>query len=422
MIEQPEQILVEVERARTLVGLGRFDEAVSMLQQLLGQDPENGMGWCLLAQAQLGRRDVEAALEAADRAVAVAPESNWAHRLRSVTLAAMGDHDGAIASALEAIKWAPNEWQGYACLARVLTRVKARRGEAVSAGEYAVALAPHESDAHLAHGIAAAANGKRKEAEAAFRRALTIDPQNSDAHNELARLKLRKSRLAPSRLADAAGGFQTAVQADPHGTVSRHNLELTLRTFLSRVSYLIFIVAWICWRSVTPAVPASPGTPATPPPVGNGHISLLIVALLCAPAIYGWRFVRRLNPDLRQHLRYTITHGRIATVAAVQLFAILLLLYTAAASPSNPKTLAASALCLTVVARLLLVNDIYKLTGRRLISTVTLWIIAAGFAFVAVLLGLAAAESGGGTRASLAALVSGAFCVAMIYMIRRRRA
>jgi Flp pilus assembly protein TadD len=421
MSEQAEQVFLEVERAGTLIGLGRFDEAASVLHQLLGQDPENGMGWCLLAQAQLGRRDVEAALEATDRAVAVAPESDWAHRLRSVTLDAMGDHDGAIAAAFEAVRLAPDEWQGYVCLARVLTRVKARRDEAVAAGEYAVALAPHESDAHLAHGMAAAANGERKNAEAAFRRALTIDPQSSGAHNELARLRLRKSRFGAATLADAAGGFQDAVQADPHGTVSHRNLELTLRTFLGRLSYLIFIVAWIFWRVVTPVVPASPGTPASSSG-GGGHLSLVILALLCAPAVYGWRFVSRLNPDLRQHLRYTITHGRIATVAAIQLVAILLLLYTAVASPSSPKTAAAAALCLTVVARLLLANDIYRLTGRRLLSTVTLWIIAAGFALVAVLFGLAAAESGAGTRAYVAALVSSGFCVAMIYLVRRRRA
>jgi len=111
-----------------------------------------------------------------------------------------------------------------------------------------------------------------------------------------------------------------------------------------------------------------------------------------------------------------------SSVAAIQLIAILLLLYTALAAPSNPRTTAAAAFCLTLVARLLLANDIYKLTGRRLISTITLWIIAAGFALVAVLLGLAAAESGGGARASVAALVSGSFCLTMIYMIRRRRA
>lgn len=421
MRERAAPEVLAVERARTLIELGRFDEAVASLHQLLGQDPESRLGWCLLAQAHLGRRDPEAALEAADRAVAVAPESSWAHRLRSIALGVQGDHEGAVAAALDAIKFAPDDWQGYACLARLLSQIKARRGEAVSAGEYAVALAPHESDAHLAHGIAAAANGKRKEAEAAFHRALTIDPQNGDAHNELARLKLRKGRLGAARLADAAEGFRTAVQADPRASVSSHNLELTLRTFLSRLSYLIFIVAWICARAVTPVTPASPGTRGAPP-VGNGHVSVLILALLCAPAVYGWRFVSRLNPDLRQHLRYTVTHGRIATVATVQFFAILLLLYTALVSPSNPRVTAAAAFCLSLVARLLLVNDIYKLTGRRLISTITLWIIAAGFALIAVLFGLGAAESGFGRGGAVLALISGVLCLAMLSMIRRRRA
>ena len=422
MTEQAEQAFLEVERARTLIGLGRYDEAATALHQFLGRDPENGQGWCLLAQAQLGREDPQAALEAADRAAAFVPESSWAHRLRSLALSGLGDHEEAIAAGLAAIKWAPNDWQAYASLAGLFARVKSRRSEAMPAAEYAVALAPNEARAHLSLGIAAAANGKRKEAEEAFRNALGIDPQNSAAHNELARLRLRKSRfVGGAKLAEAAGGFQTAIQADPRGSVSRHNLELTLRTFLGRLSYLIFIVAWIFWRVVSPVVPGSPATPGSSQS-GSGHLSVVILVLLCAPAIYGWRFVSRLRPELRQHLRYTITHGRIATVAAVQLVAILLLLYTALASPSNPRGTAAAAFCLTLVARLLLVNDINKLTGRRLLSTSTLWIIAAGFALVAVLFGLAAAESGGGTRASVAALVSGTFCLAMIYMIRRRRA
>lgn len=412
MSEQAEQIFLEVERARTLIGLGRFDEAASMLHQLLGQDPENGMGWCLLAQAQLGRRNVEAALEAADRAVAVAPDSNWAHRLRSVTLAVMGDHDGAIAAALEAIKLAPNEWQGYACLARVLTRVKARRGEAIPAGEYAVALAPHESDAHLAHGIAAAANGKRKDAEAAFRRALAIDPQNSDAHNELARLKLRKSRFGATRLADAAGGFQRAVHTNPHGSVSSRNLELTLRIFLARVSYLIFVVAYIYWR-----------TPSSSPS-GSRDLSLLIVALLCAPAIYGWRFVNRVSPDLRQHLRYTVTHGRVGIAAAIQLIAILVLLYALVASPANHGGAAGLAAALSFVARIILIRENEKIAGvngGKLFTKNSLQLIAVALGLITLLFAVGTGESGFGAGGAILALVSGALFLGMIYAIRKSR-
>ncbi len=410
MTEQAQQGFLEAERARALIGLGRFDEAASSLHQLLGRDPENGEGWCLLAQAQLGREDPQAALEAAHRAVAFVPESSWAHRLRSIALGALGDHDEAIAAALAAVKWAPDDWQGYALLAGLFAQVKSRRGEALPAAEYAVALAPHESRAHLALGVAAAANGKRKQAEEAFRRSLSIDPQNSDAHHALAQLNVRESRFGrAATLAEAAGGFQAAVQTDPRDAESSRNLELVLRVFLSRLAYFILIGGWIYLR-----VPAASSS-------GNRHLSLLILGIFCVPAIYAWRFVGRLSPDLRRHLRYTLTHGRIATVSAIQLFAILLLLYTAVAAPSNHTT-AAAAFCLTLVARLLLINDIYKLTGRRLISTSTLWLIAAAFALIAVLFGLGAAESGFGTGGAVLALVSGSLCLAMIYLITRRRA
>ena len=400
---------LEVERARTLIELGRFDEAVASLHRHLGRDPENGRGWCLLAQAHLGRQDARSALEAADRAVAAAPESDWAHRLRSIALGVQGDHEGAIAAALEAIKLAPGEWQGHACLARLFTQVKSRRREAIPVAEQAVALAPHESDAHLTLGIAAAANGKHKEADEAFRAALSLDPQNSEAHNELARLELSKSRFGVARLADAAGGFQAAVQTDPQASVSRLNLELVLRVFLARLAYCILIGGWFYVR-----VPASSFG-------GNRHLSLLILLILSVPTVYAWRFVSRLSLDLRQHLRYTLTHGRIAPVSAIQFSAILLLLYTAVAAPANHTT-AVVAFCLTLVARLLLINEIYKITGRKLISTSVLWLIAAGFALFAVLFALGAAESGFGRGGAVVALVSGALCLAMVYMIRRRRA
>lgn len=415
MSDHADESFVGVERARTLVRLGRFDDAVSSLHQLLGRDPESSSGWCLLAQAQLGRLDHQAALEAADRAVAVAPESNWAHRLRSIALGALGESEEALAAALAAIKWAPNEWQGYACLAGIFTQIKNRRSEAIPAAEYAVALAPNETGAHLALGAAAAANKKRKQAEEAFRRALELDPQNSDAHNALARLNLRRSRFGRAgNLAEAAGGFQTAVQTDPRNISSSRNLEVVLRLFLSRLTYLILIGGYIYVR-----------IPATSPSA-NTDLSLVILCILGIPAIYGWRFVSRLSPDLRRHLRYTLTHGKVATVSAIQLLAILLLLYTAVASPTSHKTTAAGAFCLTLAARLLLIDQIHKITGinggHGLLSTSSLWLIAAGFALIAVLFGLGAAESGFGTGGAILALVSGALCLGMLYAIRRRRA
>jgi hypothetical protein len=53
-------------------------------------------------------------------------------------------------------------------------------------------MAPDFAEAHLVFGMIAAAEREDAAAEAALRRALTLDPANVSARNELARLSLRR--------------------------------------------------------------------------------------------------------------------------------------------------------------------------------------------------------------------------------------
>ena len=396
-MEQADPISLEIERAATLIDLRRFDAAASSLRRVLGQDPENGAGWCLLAQAQIGREDFKAALEAADRAVAVAPESDWAHRVRSIARAETGDHRGAVAAGYEAIKLDPEEWLGYLTVSLALAHVEDRRDEAISIGEHAVRLAPNESDAHVTLADAFAADGKRKEAEAEYRRALALDPSNSAAHNNLAAVKMRKSRYRAARLAHAAAGFQTAIQTNPRDWIARQNLELTLRVFLARLSYLIFIVAYVYWR-----IPVS---------------SLVIVVLLCAPAVFALRFLLGIGADLRRHLQYAITHGRVGLAAAVELSAILVLLYALVGLPANHGVAAGVVWTLSLAARLILGKEVAAIAGVKLLSG---WVLAVGLGVIAFVFGISAIEDSGWQR-ELDVLVAVASFVGMIYAIRQRR-
>lgn len=241
-----QQLQLQLERAQALVGLGRFDEAISMLLQLIASEPEIAPAWCLLAQAQTGVGDAQAALAAAERATALAPENDWPHRLRSVALQQLGDLDGAIAAAREAVACDPDNWQTHRRLAICLILAKRDTDYAFAAAERAVALAPHEPSTHHTLGAAYEMRGDHVEAEQCFRQALAIDPQYSPAHDALAHRQLASSRFGRAgNLAAAATGFRDAVRADPRADESATNVERVLQTFLARLSYLIFLIVWL---------------------------------------------------------------------------------------------------------------------------------------------------------------------------------
>ena len=54
--------------AQTLIGIGRFADAVTMLTSTLALNPYDSKAWCLLAQAKLGLNDFAGSADAAFRA------------------------------------------------------------------------------------------------------------------------------------------------------------------------------------------------------------------------------------------------------------------------------------------------------------------------------------------------------------------
>jgi tetratricopeptide (TPR) repeat protein len=332
---------VDVERARALCDLARFGDAAQLLQRVVAADPQNARAWCLLAQARLGGHEDSDALRASRTALSLAPDDEWPHRLHSIALGKLGRRDESIAAARSATGVAPHSWQAFVQLAQALLGAKSAHQEALGAAEQAVALAPHEAATHIVLGMAARACKRHEEADAAFRAALAIDPQNSVAHNELARLRLRRSKLAgATALADAAGGFTNAVRANPRADVSRRNLDLVVRVFLARVSYLIFLDAYLAGRGLA----------------GSGSVAarLAPVVLLAVPAQFAWRFVRRLSPDLRRHVRRVLLSRALLIPAVLQAVAIALLL-AAVVVPRDARSVAAgAAAAAAAVARLYL--------------------------------------------------------------------
>jgi tetratricopeptide (TPR) repeat protein len=350
-------------RVELLCDLERWADALPLVSRLLATDPDNEVSWCLLAQCHLGLDRYEPALSAAERAAALAPDSEWPCRLISFAATHLGRHEQAVSAAKAAVRLEPQAWQTHARLAAALARRDAgqqhrglrrrprrasgtARNEAAEAAQRALELAPDEAQVQLIYGSVAANQGRRTEAERAYRAALVLDPQSSGAHHLLAALRLNR-QSGPAGLARVATGFATALSADPKAQVSRRSLELTLRVFVGRAAYGLFLVAYVSQLFAGQSAPWARTIP---------------VLLLCLPTMFVLRFLHRLSPQLRSFLHQLLRRGSTAVAAGLEVLALALVLAGVPAPQPVRPMLAITAAVIALLARLTFYLDTRKLT------------------------------------------------------------
>lgn len=218
----------DLQRARALLDVGRHDQARTALGQYLASSPQSVEALCLLARSHQLDRDYHEMLRAADRAVAAAPDSEWAHRLRSIALGKLRLPVEALLAARHAVELAPHAWQPYVIMVDALLATggaNARR-QAFDAAAHAQRLAPHEPEVHNSRGRVFQAISDPAAARRSYQEALRLDPQNPTARNNLAIVELRQGRttLAGERLGE--------VLADrPTETLYQDNARTAARTW-----------------------------------------------------------------------------------------------------------------------------------------------------------------------------------------------
>lgn len=208
---------------------GRHDEAVALLREAVGADPDNAVAHANLGVALLERSDMGDAAEAfalIERAAALDPSSaDIAYNLGNAAHA-LGRHEDALAHYRRAIELQPDHADAYNNLGNVLKQ-RGAFDAAAQAFEYALQRQPAHVAAHNNLGNLHRTLGRIEEAEACIRRALAVDPTHSVSHNNLGNVLKDGGALD-----DAIVSYRCAIDCDAGNVIAHSNLLYAL-TFQS---------------------------------------------------------------------------------------------------------------------------------------------------------------------------------------------
>ena len=328
------EIRQELARAQTMLDLGRYEEASTLLARLVSAEPGSGRAWCLFARAHLGADRFTEAVEAANRAAAIEPAEEWPHRLASNALMHLGHHGEALRAAAESRRLAPSYWQTHVCVAQAALAAGQPAIAAAAAAE-ARKLAPNEPDVHFLSGKVALARGDLDGARSHQERALALDPAHSGAMNELGRIRLRRHDTA-----GAIRHFINAARTTPGEHIYSRNIDVVIVRSVSRmISIFVYVALILLWIPTVTRVGALP--------LGAGFATLALATLGTLAVM-----LARLPREARQLARTTVLSHRVTAALAIVFCGVAAAYATVAFMPSDelPQTLLI-AFFITIIAR-----------------------------------------------------------------------
>ena len=210
--------------ARAAALFERVDPAAAAahLEPVLAADPESAAGWILLARIRLVLDEVEKALEAANRAVALAPDDPRPLAIASRALTLLGRHEEAVTMAYRAVIVEPKNPLWHDRVAWALLAADRQYGDAEQAARTAIGLEPNEAHYYFTHGVTLDALGHADQARQAFLISLKLEPENPVAQHRLAVLNGENVRPPEKRkrgwklFGKRAGGGATPVRPEEH--------------------------------------------------------------------------------------------------------------------------------------------------------------------------------------------------------------
>jgi Flp pilus assembly protein TadD len=294
---------LRISRAANYLERGASHQAIELLKQVLGDEPEHALAHALLAQALIKQRRIHAALHEAELALSLSPESPACHR----TLAAVHVAHRKLALAREhaekALELAPSDENALLQLAAIES-LAGRPREALARAEQARALAPDDPETLSAVGSALLELGRVDEARRAFEDALAESAEHAESLLGMGRIALLRGDIADARAhaiavlnvaPDHEGAIRLLVGVKTRSNFAvglwwRMNAWLSLRPTRGVV---VLVVAYLLQRAlITWAV--LHGHAMTESVIGYAWLALCVYSWV-APVYYRRALQRELN-------------------------------------------------------------------------------------------------------------------------------
>ena len=191
----------EVGIARAAALFERVDpaKAAAQLEPVLAAAPDAAEGWILMTRIRLALDQVDAALDAAGRAIPLVPEDPRPLAAASRALTLMGRHEEAVTMAYRAVIVQPKNPLWHDRVAWALLAYDRQIADAEQAARTAIGLDPNEAHYYFTHGVALERLGHTDQARQALLISLRLEPENPVAQHRLAVLNGEAARTAEKK-------------------------------------------------------------------------------------------------------------------------------------------------------------------------------------------------------------------------------
>lgn len=224
-------------QAQLLLQTRRYKDAESALRQALAAAPNDADAHALLALALYYQDRNEEALRESRTAIGLAPDSDYGHYVRALILLDQGRADDALRSIREAMRLDPNSATYHAVVSRIHMR-KREWKHALEAADAGLRCDPEHVTCLNLQATALVRMGRKVEAEAPLAAALARAPENALTHANHGWALLHADKVK-----EAFAAFREALRLDPTLSWAREGIveALKARNFVYRLLLRYFL-------------------------------------------------------------------------------------------------------------------------------------------------------------------------------------